>query len=118
MGRRRRKSKREREDVGEGNLSPLSGETSPPSGDTLPSSQSSSGASASVQRKEEPRGFVSDIILNAIEPGVNKSVLLFLNIIFVLLLITLIAQSFLIGFNVHLIIMSILTVGLMIGVNM
>lgn len=63
-------------------------------------------------------GFVSDIILNAVEPGVNYSVLLFLNIVFILLLVTLVVLTLVTNFNIHLIIFSILTVGLMIGLNM
>lgn len=66
----------------------------------------------------EPRGFVSDIIMNAVEPGVSYSVLLFLNIVFLLLLLTLVALMLLTGFNIHLMVFSILTVGLMIGFNM
>ncbi len=73
------------------------------------------GASPSEKR---PGGFVSDIILNAVEPGVNYSVLLFLNIVFVLLFSTLVIFIFVTDFNLHLIFLSILTLGLMIGINM
>ena len=63
-------------------------------------------------------GFVSDIILNAVEPGINYSVLLFLNVVFILLLVTLVTLMILVGLNIHLLVFSVLTVGLMIGFNM
>lgn len=68
-------------------------------------------------QSEQSRGFVSDIVLNALEPGVNASVLVFLNVIFVLLLATLVGLSFATGFNVHILLFGVLTVGLMVGFN-
>ena len=61
---------------------------------------------------------MSDIILNALEPGVTYPVLLFLNIVFVLLLVTLVMLILLVGFNIHLLVFLFLTAGLMIGLNM
>ncbi len=66
---------------------------------------------------DQSRGFISDIILNAVEPGVNYSVLLFLNIVFILLLLIPVMMSVLTGFNIHLLIFGVLTVMLMIGFN-
>ena len=65
----------------------------------------------------EPRGFVTDLLLNAFEPGVNSSVLIFLNLIFFLLLVTLVAVTFITGINLHVIFLGILALGLMIGFN-
>lgn len=70
------------------------------------------------QTEGRSSGFVSDIILNAVEPGVNTSVILFINIVFGLLLVTAVALTIITGFSIHLIIFSILTVGLMIALNM
>ena len=80
--------------------------------------EQSQGAAAASPSEKRPGGFVSDIILNAVEPGVNYSVLLFLNIVFVLLFLTLVLFTFITDFNIHLIFLSILTLGLMIGLNM
>ena len=74
--------------------------------------------SHSPNSAENSRGFVSDIILNAFEPGVNYSILVCLNVVFVFLLLTLVALCFITDFNIHLIIFIVLTVGLMIGLNM
>lgn len=68
--------------------------------------------------KSQSCGFVSDIILNAVEPGVNYSVIAFINIVFGLLLLTSIVLTILTGFNLHLIFFTILTVGLMVALNM
>lgn len=65
----------------------------------------------------ESRGFVADLILNAFEPGVNSSVLIFLNFVFFLLLVTLVAVTFITGINIHIIFLGILALGLMIGFN-
>ena len=65
----------------------------------------------------EPRGFVTDLLLNAFEPGVNSSVLIFLNLVFFLLLVTLVAITFITGFNLHVVFLGILALGLMIGFN-
>lgn len=81
-------------------------------------SQSASKSGGASLGEKQSCGFVSDIILNAVEPGVNNSVLIFLNIVFTLLLLTLVALILLTGFNIHLVLFSILTVGLMIGLNM
>ena len=66
----------------------------------------------------QPRGFVSDIVLNAVEPGVNGPVLFFMNTVFVLLFSTVVVLSFLTGFNIHILLFGILTIGLMVGINM
>ena len=67
---------------------------------------------------ESRRGFVLDVVLNSIEPGVNSSVLLFLNGVFVLLLATLAVVAVFTGFNVHIIFLGVLALGLMIAFNM
>ena len=72
---------------------------------------------AQQEALEQSRGFVSDIILNAIEPGVNASVLIFINVVFALLLVTVVV-ILLIDFNVILLVFGILAAGLMIGMNM
>ena len=68
--------------------------------------------------QSQSRGFVSDIILNAVEPGVNYSVIAFVNIVFGLLLLTSIVLTVLTDFNLHLIFFTILTAGLMVALNM
>lgn len=65
----------------------------------------------------ESRGFIADLMLNAFEPGVNSSVLIFLNLVFFLLLVTLVAVTFITGINMHIIFLGILALGLMIGFN-
>ena len=73
-----------------------------------------------MQAEKEPmksRGFLLNVALNAVEPGFNRSVLLVLNIAFVLLLLTLLAVTFLTGLNVHVIILGVLALGLQIGFN-
>lgn len=65
----------------------------------------------------ESRGFVADLLLNAFEPGVNSSVLIFLNLVFFLLLVTLVAVTFITGINLHVIFLGILALGVMIGFN-
>ena len=67
--------------------------------------------------ESESRGFVTDLLLNAFEPGVNSSVLIFLNLIFFLLLVTLVAATFITGINLHFIFLEILALGLTIGFN-
>lgn len=71
----------------------------------------------SPPQPEQSRGFVSEVILNAIEPGVNASVLIFLNLVFVLLLATLVGLFFFTGFSIHILILGVLAVGLMVGFN-
>lgn len=68
--------------------------------------------------EKQSSGFVSDIVLNAVEPGVNSSVVLFINIVFGLLLVTAVVMTVVTDFNIHLIFFSILTAGLMIALNM
>ena len=63
------------------------------------------------------RGFVQDIILNIFEPGVNRSVLIFLNLAFGLLLLTLVGLTLLVGLDLHILLLTVLAVGLMIGFN-
>ena len=73
-----------------------------------------------MQVEKEPvksRGFLLDVALNAVEPGFNKSVLLVLNIAFILLLLTLLAVTFLTGLNVHVIFLGVLALGLQIAFN-
>ena len=73
-----------------------------------------------MQAEKEPvksRGFLLNVALNAVEPGFNRSVLLVLNIAFVLLLLTLLAVTFLTELNVHVIILGVLALGLQIGFN-
>ena len=69
-------------------------------------------------RPGQARGFITDVVLSAIEPGVNNSVLVLINAIFVLLVVTLtLILVLLTGFNIHVIIMCLLAVGVLIGVN-
>ena len=81
-------------------------------------SESKADSDAVARDSKRPGGFIADIIMNAVEPGVNSSVLLFLNIVFVLLFCTLVLFTVLTGFNIHLIFLSILSLGLMIAMNM
>ena len=67
---------------------------------------------------KKPGGFIADVVMSAVEPGVNSSVLLFMNIVFVLLFCFLVLFTVLTGFNIHLIFLSILSLGLMIAINM
>ena len=67
--------------------------------------------------EREPRGFFQDVVLNAVEPGFNTSVLLVLYGSFVLLLCTLLAVTLLTGLNVHVIVLGVLTLGLLIAFN-
>lgn len=68
--------------------------------------------------EEDKRGFLADLVLNAIEPGVNRSVLVFVNVVFGLLLATLVTMMVLfMGLNVHVIIMCLLATGLLVGFN-
>ena len=87
---------------------------SPPSA----TSQTQGEAAAPSSPAPQPeRGFVQDIILNVFEPGVNQSVLIFLNLAFVLLLLTLVGLTLLVGLDLHILLLIVLAVGLMIGFN-
>ena len=66
----------------------------------------------------EPRGILADIILNAVEPGTNQTVLIFLNLVFLLLLATLVGVSVFTGINIHIVILGIITIGLGLGFNL
>ncbi len=70
------------------------------------------------KQKEEPRGIFADIILNAVEPGTNLTVLVFLNVVFVLLLATLAGVSVFTGINIHVVMLGIITLGLCVGFNL
>lgn len=80
--------------------------TEPPSSDTGASTPPSS-----------DRGFVTDIVLNVFEPGVNRSVLIFLNLTFACLLLTLVGLTLLVGLDLHIIFLIILAVALWAGFN-
>lgn len=82
------------------------------------SSSSSSPTSTQDSAQGKPRGFLLDVVLNAIEPGVNNSVLIFLNGVFVLLLVTLAIVAVFTGINLHIIFLGVLALGLMIGFNL
>jgi hypothetical protein len=82
------------------------------------SSSSSSTATEAPRGGKQSSGFVSDVILNAVEPGVNYSVVIFINIVFGLLLVTSVVLTIVTEFNTHLIFFTILTAGLMIALNM
>ena len=60
---------------------------------------------------------MEDIILNVFEPGVNGSVLIFLNLAFVLLLLTLVGVTALVGLDLHILLLIVLAIGLMAGFN-
>ena len=77
---------------------------------------SPSGVSENISTAEKSRGFITDVVLNAVEPGVNISVLIFINAAFVLLLVT-VAVVLLLDFSVLLLSMGVLAAGLMVGVN-
>ena len=51
------------------------------------------------------------------EPGVNGSVLIFLNLAFVLLLLTLVGVTALVGLDLHILLLIVLAIGLMAGFN-
>ncbi len=72
---------------------------------------------AQQKQPQEQRGFVLDVMLNAVEPGVNSSVLLFLNGVFVLLLCTLAVVAVFIGLNIHIVFLGILSLVVMVGFN-
>ena len=74
-------------------------------------------ATAAAAAAGKPRGFVLDVVMNAFEPGVNRAVLVFLNAVFVLLLCTLATAAVFVGLNVHIVILSVLTLGLMVAFN-
>ena len=77
----------------------------------------SQGSPPSHTASQPDRGFVQDIVLNIFEPGVNQSVLIFLNLTFLLLLLTLVGLTVLVGFNLHILFLIVLAVGLMVGFN-
>ena len=69
-------------------------------------------------RKESRRFSLSDVILNVFQPGVNHSVLMFINIVFLLLLLTLILIiAFLTGYKLYMVILVMIAFGLFIGFN-
>ena len=47
----------------------------------------------------------------------NQSVLIFINLAFVLLLLTLVGLTLLVGLDLHILLLIVLAVGLMIGFN-
>ncbi len=66
----------------------------------------------------ESRGVFADIVLNTMEPGTNQTVLIFLNLVFLLLLATLAGVSVFTGVNIHVIVLGIITIGLCVGFNL
>ena len=74
-------------------------------------------ASPTPPSSQPDRGFIQDIVLNIFEPGVNRSVLIFLNLSFVLLLLTLIGLTVLVGVDLHILFLIVLALGLMAGFN-
>lgn len=72
----------------------------------------------SSKSKPVSQGFLADIVLNAIEPGANQAVLIFLNIVFVLLLVTLAGVTVFTGINIHVIFLAVIALGLMVGFNL
>ena len=83
----------------------------------ITSSSSSSAPPSSPPAPQSQRGFVEDIVLNIFEPGANRSVLIFLNLTFVLLLLTLVGLTALVGPDLHILFLIALAVGLMAGFN-
>lgn len=69
--------------------------------------------------KTDKRFSLSDVVLDAIQPGVNHSVLMFVNIVFLLLILTVILiMGFSSGYKMYMmILLLILAVGLFIGFN-
>lgn len=74
-------------------------------------------ATPSTPAPSSGRGFVQDIVLNVFEPGVNRSVLIFLNLAFVLLLLTLVGLTLLVGLDINILLLTVLALGLMVGFN-
>ena len=67
---------------------------------------------------QEKRFSVSQVILNAVQPGVNHSVLLFVNAIFLLLLLTIVLViAFSTGLKLYMVLMIIIAFALFIGFN-
>ena len=60
-------------------------------------------------------GVIQDIIDSIFTPGTNKSVRIFTCVIFVLLIIVLFGMIFLTNFNIHVIVMFILSVGVFVS---
>ena len=60
-------------------------------------------------RESTSRGFLQSVVLNAIEPGVNSSVMITVNAAFFLLLCTLAAMAYLTSFNFHVVVLGALT---------
>lgn len=73
----------------------------------------------STGQQRQGNGFsMTDVVLNAVEPGVNPSVLMFINVVFLLLLLTLILIiAFSTGYKTYMVLLVILAFGLFIGFN-
>lgn len=81
--------------------------------------QSSSDKKSKQEWRPVTRRFTfSDIAANAFEPGVNKSVLLFINVVFLLLLLTIVLIiQFSTGYKLYMILLITLAFALFIGFN-
>ena len=87
---------------------------------TASASEGETDARETLPRGSKPvsQGFLADIVLNTVEPGTNQAVLIFLNIVFVLLLVTLAGVTVVTGINIHVIFLAIIALGLMVGFNL
>ena len=75
-------------------------------------------AEKSSSFRQEKRFSFADVIFNAVEPGVNRSVLLFVNAVFlILLLIIVLIIQFSTGYKLYMIILITLAFGLFIAFN-
>ncbi|KAL5473329.1 hypothetical protein EMCRGX_G027799 [Ephydatia muelleri] len=64
-----------------------------------------------MESEKPRRGFVESIVYSALEPGVNSSLHVFVNVILVILVGLWIALLFIVGFSIHLIILAAITLG-------
>ena len=68
--------------------------------------------------KKQRRFTFSDVVMNAVEPGVNQSILLFINVVFLLLLLTLVLIiQFSTGYKTYMVILVFLAFGLLLAFN-
>ena len=66
-----------------------------------------------MESEKPRRGFVESVVYSALEPGINSSLHVFLNVVLVLLVVLWIGLLFIVGFSIHLIILAAITLGLL-----
>jgi hypothetical protein len=80
--------------------------------------ESSNGETTATPLVEQRRFSVSDVVLSAIKPGINHSLLQFINGVFLVLILTIVLIiCFLTGYKLYMIILLVLAFGLFIGLN-